>query len=274
MKTISLISNLANGVKKVLKKQFTNPYSKVGFSWLQTRFVKNLPLDKSQSIKFFKKELFFKRRDELLNSINEIFIDEIYKQELPSNPFIIDCGANIGLSVIYLKMLFPDSTIIAFEPDENNYQILQKNIDSFQLKNVDLRKEAVWIEDTVLSFSNTNTQMSKIADSKNGNNTIRVNAVRLKNLLGKEVDFLKIDIEGAEYAVLKDINESLSNVKNLFVEYHGTFHQNKELNEIFKIITNNGFKYYIQQAVEKHPTPFVPSYTADYDVQLNIFCFH
>lgn len=272
MKAVSLVRNIAVGIQKTISKQFVNPYKKVGFSWMQTRVVKNLPFDKNQSINFFNHQLFFKRRDELLNSINEIFIEEIYKQTLPSLPYIIDCGANIGLSVIYLKRLFPDSTILAFEPDESNYQILEKNIASFHLDNVLLKKEAVWIDDTVLSFANTNTQMSKIDTSPN-NNTIQVKAVRLKNLLNRKVDFLKIDIEGAEFEVMKDIDNSLQNVHHLFVEYHGTFRQNKELNEIFEIITKSGFQYYIQQAIEKHPTPYLPSFTADYDIQLNIYCF-
>ena len=273
MKAINLIRNLTIGFGKLVKKQFTNPYSKVGFSWMQTRIVKNLPVDKNQSISFYNHTLFFKRRDELLNSINEIFIEEIYKQNLPSNAYIIDCGANIGLSVIYLKRLFPNSTIIAFEPDESNYQLLQKNIESFHLNKVELKQEAVWIENTTLSFSNTSTQMSKIEALKDGDKTITVKAVKLKDFLNLHVDFLKIDIEGAEYEVMKDIDGNLRNVNHLFVEYHGTFHQNKELNEIFEIITKNEFKYYIQQASNKHPTPFIPSYTADYDVQLNIFCF-
>ena len=50
-----------------------------------------------------------------------------------------------------------------------------------------------------------------------------VTCVRLKDLLDDDIDFLKIDIEGAEYAVLKDCSDDLTNVKNLFVEYHGTY---------------------------------------------------
>ena len=75
----------------------------------------------------------------------------MYKQELPPKPFIIDCGANIGLSVIYLKNLYPDAEIVAFEPDEQNFQLLQKNIASFGFKNVEARKEAVWTENTMAS---------------------------------------------------------------------------------------------------------------------------
>ena len=40
---------------------------------------------------------------------------------------------------------------------------------------------------------------------------------------------MKLDIEGAEYKVLKDIADNLGNVNNMFIEYHGTFDQNNEL---------------------------------------------
>ena len=48
---------------------------------------------------------------------HELFGLEIYKfNSEKTEPFIIDCGANIGLSVIYFKKLFPKAKVIAFEP--------------------------------------------------------------------------------------------------------------------------------------------------------------
>ena len=41
---------------------------------------------------------------------------------------IIDCGANIGISLIYLKMVLPQSKIIAFEPDPFLFDYLTRNI--------------------------------------------------------------------------------------------------------------------------------------------------
>jgi len=236
------------------------------------RVVKNLPDNKLQSISLFGIPLYFHHRDEMLHSIEEIFIDEIYKQNLPAKPYIIDCGANIGLSVIYLKRSFPESTIIAFEPDETNFNLLEKNIKPYNFNNVLLKKEAVWKEDADISFAGNSNQMSHI-EKNEGKNATMVKAVRLKNYLNRKVDFIIIDIEGAEYEVMKDIVPVLQVVEHLFVEYHGTFQQNEELNEILNTISCSGFRYYIRHAIDKHPTPFIPAYTQDYDIQLNIFCF-
>ena len=62
------------------------------------------------------------------HSIDELFVDEVYKSVLNTEqPYILDCGANIGLSVIYFKKQWPNATVIAFEPDEKNFEYLNKN---------------------------------------------------------------------------------------------------------------------------------------------------
>ena len=214
----------------------------------------------------------FIKRDDFLHSLKEIFIDEIYYQHLGHQPYIIDCGANIGLSVIYLKELFPDARIIAFEPDEENFSLLEKNIASFGFSNVELRKEAIWIENANINFSAIGTLGSRIEKGANKNTSI-VKAIRLKELLQKPVDFLKLDIEGAEYEVLKDVAEDISAAKNIFIEYHGNFEQNQQLTEIFELLVDNGFNFYIKEASPVYPTPFSRNKTSTFDLQINIFCF-
>jgi FkbM family methyltransferase len=216
----------------------------------------------------------FTNPSEYLHGLKEMFIDDLYRQDLPERPYIIDCGANIGLSIIYMKQLYPAAEILAFEPDLKNFELLTANIRSFGYDQVTLRKEAVWVQNTVLYFSNRGSADSKIESTKTAE-TIEVNAVRLKDLLTRNIDFLKIDIEGAEFAVLQDIADNLGMVKNLFIEYHGLFNQNNELTQILQLIGQKGFNYYIKEAVSAHPAPFLKIRTPGifYDLQLNIFCF-
>jgi FkbM family methyltransferase len=271
-----VIYNIGYGFYKRIKgipELFHNPYKQAGLNWLDVRLLKNLPENKVQSVKLFNKEFHFSSKKEFINNFHEIFIEEIYKQDIRRHtPYIIDCGANIGISVLYVKLLFPTARIVAFEPDDLNFNLLQKNIKSFNLENVELRKEAVWISNTNLSFAQKGSLSSKI-ETKATSTTTHVKAVRLKDLMTEEINFLKLDIEGAEYSVLKDIADNLSYVQNLFIEYHGTFEQNRELSEMLQIVVEAGFKYCIKQATDKHPTPFLREENGDYDLQLNIFCF-
>ena len=118
--------------------------------------------------------------------------------------------------------------------------------------------------------------MSSKVDQK-ANAGKKIKASRLKDFLNKKVDFLKIDIEGAEYAVIKDVQEMLFNVQNLFLEYHGSFNQNNELVDIFNILCNSGFQFYIKEATPVYRSPFFDAFQKsekrDWDIQLNIFCF-
>lgn len=262
------------GVRLRIGKIFHNPYRTVNIGPVKKVYYKHLNPGKIRSHKLFGKDLYFISPTELMHGFQEIFIEEVYKQKLSSRPFIIDCGANIGLSVIYLKQLFPDAEIIAFEPDEENFGLLQKNIESFNYQNVLALKEAVWTENTTLQFASEGSMSSRIGSGSSGN-TVQVKAIRLKDYLNRAVDFLKIDIEGAEFEVIKDVADELHFVNNLFLEYHGSFTQNSELNLILLLLTEKGFSYYMKEATSVYDNPFVrvKKGAVQYDVQLNIFCF-
>jgi FkbM family methyltransferase len=269
----SFINNILKGVGKKIEKAFYNPYQKIELSWPQVRILKNLPDYGKNSITLFNQKIFFNGRNEFLHGLNEIFIDEIYKIKLSSNARIIDCGAHIGLSVIYFKKICPTSFITAFEPDEQNFNLLKQNIQSFQLNNIALRKEAVWITNTELNFSNEGSMASKI-EANNSAGGIKVKAIRLNEIINDKIHLLKLDIEGAECEVMKDIESKLSLVDNIFLEYHGKFSQNIELIELLQILKRNQFTFYIKEAHPSYPTPFYrENENPDYDIQLNIFCF-
>lgn len=265
-------ANLFKGIAHRTKKIFYNPYSKVNVNWFYLKYLKHLPANKIHWHQLLHRKTFFNGGPEYLHGLHEIFLENIYNQKLPENAYILDCGAHIGLSVIYLKSICPSAHIVCFEPDKKNFDLLQKNISSHALKNIDAKNEAVWNENTMLNFLQEGNMSSKI-DTLNANNTVKIKATRLKDYLNKKIDFLKLDIEGAEYKVVKDIEENLNQVDRMFIEYHGAFSQNNELVEIFKIISNAGFEFYIKEAAVNHPHPFLPEKKSDYDIQLNIFCF-
>ena len=209
-------------------------------------------------------------------AFEEIFANKIYEQQIPPGGYILDCGANIGLSVIYLNKIAPDAVIEAFEPDLKNFSFLERNMRAFKINNIQLHKAAVWKENTTLSFSSEGSMSSKINNVyETGTETgTIVNAVRLRDYLIRKVDFLKMDIEGAEYEVLKDIADRLHFVMSMFVEYHGTFSQNRELLHMLEIIEKAGFSFYIKEAAVLFSHPFTKraKHQNVWDVQLNIFC--
>jgi FkbM family methyltransferase len=274
MQNKSFGKNILQGIRLRMGKIFHNPYRQVNIGPVKKIFLKHLNPGKIRTHRLFGKTIYYYSPTELLHGLHEIFVENIYKQHLPSRPYIIDCGANIGLSVIYMKRLYPQARIIAFEPDERNFSLLEKNICAFGFEQVETRREAVWIENTELQFASEGSMSSRI-DMNAADDTITVKAVRLRDFLDRPVDFLKIDIEGAEYKVMNDIAGQLHFVDHLFLEYHGSFTQNAELAQLLTLLVEKGFSYYIKEATSVYDSPLelekrpgIP-----YDVQLNIFCF-
>lgn len=96
---------LIHAVNHRAKNIFTNPPSKANITWFYKKYLKHLPPNNLHYHKLLNHKTYFHGGPEYLHGIQEIFIDETYLQNLPQNAFILDCGANIGLSVIYLKAL-------------------------------------------------------------------------------------------------------------------------------------------------------------------------
>lgn len=184
-------------------------------------------------------------------------------------PIILDCGANVGVSILRYKQMYPSAKIIAFEPDAKIFECLKKNINSNGFSDVELVQKAVWINNDGVNFGSEGADGGSVYYSKNKN---VVPSIRLKDMLSsmKKVDLLKIDIEGAETDVLIDCGEELKKVKYLFVEYHSMTNQSQRLDELLKVLHDNSFRYYIHSIGAIHKKPFVEIEPGEMDIQLDI----
>lgn len=204
--------------------------------------------------------------------LKEIFGKGIYEFRTPKpDPYILDCGANIGLSVLYFKMLYPAARVVAFEPDPHIFRALQSNVAAFGLAAVDLRQAAVWVNNGMIDFKTEGGFSGRIQPGAAG--TLEVPAVRLRDYLGVPVDFLKLDIEGAEFDVVRDCADRLANVERMFIEYHAECAKPQRFDELLAIVRKAGFRYQIHEAYVA-PKPFLERPPMmGMDLQLNVFCF-
>lgn len=249
-------------------------HPKTGISQCERKRLQSYPAFTEGISNVFGKPFYFTDAVGFLHSLDEIFEDEIYKFTTDKeNPYIIDCGANMGLSILYFKKLYPKSRIICFEPDENTFNILKKNTLEYR-DTVELHKEAVWTKNTDLTFySEGSLAGSIVVDFSNKNNKTTVKAINFKKYLDKKIDFLKIDIEGAENQLIFDIKDHLANVNKLFLEYHGIIGETQNLGNILNLLTDNGFEYYIRLAGETIRYPFCDEKPLSFNQQLNILCY-
>jgi len=272
-----IFSELIKGAQKKLEKVFKRELSRFDISWWQEKKLKHSSAGEIQQHIYKNKfKILFRNPKSFLHTVKELFIDEIYKFEtLNENPYIIDCGAYIGTSVLYFKTNYPSSKILAFEPDKNNFKILNQNAISWNFDNVEIINKAIWINNNSINFDSKGEMSGSInlIESQNQKANL-VQTQRLCDLLDVKIDLLKIDIEGAEYEVIKDCESNLKNVEKLFIEYHGNYDEMHKLNSILNTLLANNFCYYIKEAGITYKWPFFEKKTIyDFDVQLNIFAF-
>ena len=162
----------------------------------------------------------------LLYQLKEIFLLGEYQiSTTKKSPVIIDCGANIGLSILYFKKKYPTSKIIAFEPNPNVFAILKLNLEQNQIQGVELYNYCLSDSEGEIEFyinENLGSMEGSVLEERGGNKKLKVKAVRLSSYIKEEVDLVKMDIEGAEINVLDDLkrNEKLNSVNTYLIEYH------------------------------------------------------
>ena len=202
--------------------------------------------------------------------IKEFFGDKRmdFNSERP-DPVIIDCGANVGISILRFKKIFPKAKITAFEPDKNIFQYLEANLNANNVTDVNLIQKAIWTNNDGVNFGSEGADGGSIFFSENIN---KVPSIRLKDFLSSfdEIDLLKIDIEGAESDVLIDCKEELKKVKYLFVEYHSFVDRPQDLDKLLNVLKANLFRYYIQSIGHIHEQPFIIQKKGMMDIQLDI----
>ena len=193
---------------------------------------------------------------------NEIFVEKIYYFETDSTqPFIIDCGSNVGTATLFFKLLYPNSKILAFEPSSASFKLLEKNVKINNLKNISLFQKALTDKNGTVKIYRTGGTACRINDENYYSlpNEI-VDTTQLSNYINQPVDLLKMDVEGSETLILQNLdqNKKLDFVKKIILEYHHYPHKNffvtkNSLPKILKILEKNNFAYQIQANTETIP---------------------
>lgn len=211
-----------------------------------------------------------------LSAYRQIFERELYCFNASrENPKIVDCGANIGLCVLYWKQLYPAAQITAFEPDPKVFETLVWNCRHWELGNVKLINKAVWSSETELPFWTEGADAGRLLEDSelNDKSSITVETTNLRDYLQGAVDFLKLDIEGAETEVLLNCADCLHRISHLFVEYHSFVGKEQEIDTILRVLRHADFRIHIQpELVSKKP--FVEQLNDEgMDQRLNIFAY-
>jgi FkbM family methyltransferase len=166
-----------------------------------------------------------------LNSFAQVFVRREYAplDSLSAIDLIVDCGAYIGLASAYFLSRFPSAYLIAIEPDETNFAVLEENLRPFAPR-AKLLHAAIWSYSTDLVIDDVpfrdNRQWSRQVREPREGDIRTVPAFDIATILDESsfdrISLLKVDIEGAEAVVFADEQnlDWLDQVDNMVVELH------------------------------------------------------
>ena len=182
-----------------------------------------------------------------VTTLFQVFFAEEYNVRFKTPPgIVIDCGANIGLSAVYFANQFPEAKIIAIEPDENNFKFLEEN--TIPYPNVICLQKAVWPYSQKLEIVDPGKGNWGLQTKEPGNGAGKIDTITIDEIMQQfqldSIDFLKIDIEGAEKELFSSNYENwLAKTNVMAIELHDFF--DPSISPVFfKAIEPYGFRQY------------------------------
>lgn len=176
--------------------------------------------------------------------IDEIFMLNSYTRyfDIEDGDIVVDLGAHIGAFSIFAAK--KAQTVYSYEPEPINFAILKANI---RLNNLETKirayQKAVAGRRGILPLYVNETGIASTVSPKLGVRKIFVEAITLGDIFVKEklprIDFLKVDIEGAEWEVFNIAAESgyLTRVKKIAMECHSV----RDTSRLINLLETFGF---------------------------------
>jgi FkbM family methyltransferase len=191
----------------------------------------------------------------------QYFDNEILKPE--NDEVFIDGGRyDLQSSIDFIYWYIMGSyKIIAFEPDENNYQLCLKRLPNETLLSKDeftIYKLGLWDTTTTLRFNSATGMDSRVSDK--GNKTINTTTID-EIMNGGKVTFIKLDLEGSEINALKGARKTICKYKPKLAI--SLYHKPQDILEI---------PLYILSLVPSY-TLYIRNYTTN-SQEVVLYCVH
>ena len=187
---------------------------------------------------------------------------QIIRNIIKKGDTVIDVGANIGFFTLFFRSLVGDNgKIIAFEPEKKNFEILKKNIQVNNLRNVEIHNLALGSENKnlrmILSENVGEHRIFNEKDTLNLNSNEKteftdVKVVKLDDFV-KTANFVKFDAEGYEVEILKGMPNLLKQNIVIFSDFYvRLLKKHNDPKDFFNILEDNNFKFFnVRKNLEK-----------------------
>lgn len=186
-----------------------------------------------------------------IQGLREVWMNETYRLpvELGAVDTVVDLGANIGLTSVYLARRHQPRRVIAVEPLAENARLASLNLRQNGVAG-EVVEAAVGPEDGTAHFSRArDSNVGRL-----GEDGVEVRVVSMRTLLdtlpeGRPIDILKLDIEGGEQPLLDGDRGWLERVRVLIAEFHP---EQVDYPRLRQLICDAGFEYVPSGSVHPH----------------------
>jgi FkbM family methyltransferase len=190
-----------------------------------------------------------------VNTMDKFVVWEIWKVreykdpefEIKPDDVVVDIGAHIGAFSVYAAKNAPKGEVYSYEPQKDNYKQLLKNKALNNLSNIHTFNLAVADKKGSLDlFIGSDNGVNSIYQT-DSTRKVEVQATTVNDILAHnrlcEIDYLKIDAEGAEYnIILKMPAETLRKISRITMEFHDRLCPDHRHSELKNYLEKNGFK--------------------------------
>ena len=251
------------------------------YSFVQKIIEKTNRTLKPEFVEIEGNRIYLDKQDSLFLSIrgyHEKTATRIARGSIKEGDTVIDIGANIGYyTLLFAKWVGPTGKVYAFEPEPTNFQLLEKNVKANNYKNITIFQKAVSDKNDKLSFyiSDESSAANQLFKPQKFSQIIDVDSVKLDECLpiDEKIDFIKLDIQGAEGTAIKGMNSILKNNSNTVIMQEwwpdAIKKYGMDSDEHLKILEKLGYSFYeidgqndktnpitINQLMQKYPNKF------------------
>lgn len=182
----------------------------------------------------------------------EPLTSEKIKNHLDTGDFAIDVGAHIGHHTVTIRQCVgADGRVWAFEPNPKNADYINKTLDRNEWDNVELFSIALSdteSSDQLLLPNSGNTGVAFLPDANTADadtvDSYTVETRQLTSVLNErqinKIDLLKIDVEGGETAIIRDISPHLNDIETIILEFHTQMLNEEDVRDVFEILKSKG----------------------------------
>ena len=219
-----------NKIKKLLEL-LPKILEQIGlFGSIRFFILRRYPLGKTNSIHKFKPRRLLGQSISVRSGTTDIvsFQDFLTTRfylplwDLPPNPVIVDLGANIGTAAADYAATYPGARVVSVEMDQSNAQTAESNTSSFRDR-LKVVHAAIWHESGIINYAGDGEDGFHVNLTDPVGQSVA--SITMEKLILQEgishIDFLKIDIEGAEEQLICQGNPDwLKQVQSISCEIH------------------------------------------------------